>query len=73
MEDSSFGGRDGKDVDDISTTLFEAYLREAKAGNKEDRIMWEEKAKALLTDRNVIPNSHQSPLLLSLLEVRGLM
>jgi len=60
MEDSSFAGRDGKDVDDICTTLFEAYLREAKAGSKEERIVWEEKAKALLIDRNVAP-THIEP------------
>jgi vacuolar protein sorting-associated protein 11 len=56
MEDSSFNGRDEKDVDDICTTLFEAYLREARGGKKEERAMWEDKAKALLTDRNVSPN-----------------
>ena len=53
MEDDRFSQRDGKDVDDICTTLFEAYLREAKRNGKEERPMWEEKAKSLLTDRKV--------------------
>ena len=53
MEDDGFTGRDGKDVDDICTTLFEAYLREARNGKKEERGMWETKAKSLLTDRKV--------------------
>jgi vacuolar protein sorting-associated protein 11 len=59
MEDDGFTERDGKDVDDICTTLFEAYLREARNGKKEERGMWETKAKSLLTDRKV-PNHHGS-------------
>lgn len=53
MEDGGFAKRDKKDVDDICTTLFEAYLRQARSG-KEARTMWEEKAKGLLTDRKVL-------------------
>lgn len=65
MEDDGFGERDGKDVDDICTTLFEAYLREARNGQKEERPMWEEKAKSLLTDRKVpFPSPSSSPPLL---------
>jgi vacuolar protein sorting-associated protein 11 len=56
MEDGTFAERDGKDVDDVCTTLFEAYLREAKNGKKEEQIMWEDKAKVLLTDRSVPPH-----------------
>ena len=56
MEDDGFSGRDGKDVDDICTTLFEAYLRKARNG-KEEREMWEGKAKSLLADRKVCSNS----------------
>jgi hypothetical protein len=52
MNDSNFAARDKKDIDDISTTLFEAYLRQSKLG-KEQRPMWEEKAKSLLTDQKV--------------------
>ena len=52
MDDEGFASREQKDVDDICTTLFEAYLHEARNG-KEDRPMWEEKAKALLVDRKV--------------------
>jgi len=52
MEDPGFADRDRKDMDDICTTLFEAYLRQARSG-KEARGMWEDKAKALLNDRTV--------------------
>jgi hypothetical protein len=55
MEDGGFVERDGKDIDDVCTTLFEAYLLEAKNGKKEERTMWEDKAKALLTDCSVHP------------------
>jgi hypothetical protein len=54
MEDGGFSERDEKDIDDICTTLFEAYLRQARNGQKEERPMWEEKAKSLLTDRKVL-------------------
>jgi hypothetical protein len=54
MEDNSFPSREKRDVDDICTTLFEAYLREARNG-KEERPIWEEKAKSLLTDKKVLP------------------
>lgn len=54
MDDPNFAMRDKKDIDDISTTLFEAYLRQSKLG-KEQRPMWEEKAKSLLTDQKVSP------------------
>ena len=54
MEDDGFSERDGKDIDDICTTLFEAYLRQARNGQKEERPIWEEKAKSLLTDRKVL-------------------
>lgn len=54
MEDPGFPARDKKDVDDICTTLFEAYLRQARV-NKEGSGLWEEKAKGLLTDRKVLP------------------
>ena len=53
IADEGFAARDNKDVDDICTTLFEAYLREARNGMKESKPMWEEKAKSLLTDRKV--------------------
>jgi hypothetical protein len=53
MEDDGFTSRETKDVDDICTTLFEAYLRQARDGSKEERPMWEEKAKSLLTDKKV--------------------
>ena len=52
MDDDSFATRDQKDVDDICTTLFEAYLQAAKTG-KEGRSYWEEKATTLLTKRNL--------------------
>jgi vacuolar protein sorting-associated protein 11 len=52
MEDDGFSSREKKDADDICTTLFEAYLHEARNG-KEQRTMWEEKAKALLVDKKV--------------------
>jgi hypothetical protein len=52
MDDPGFTEREKRDVDDICTTLFEAYLREARSG-KEEKAMWEEKAKSLLTDRKV--------------------
>jgi hypothetical protein len=63
MEDIGFSERDGKDVDDICTTLFEAYLREARNGKKEERPMWEEKAKSLLTDRKVPLPPPSSPIM----------
>ena len=53
MDDDGFPTRDQKDVNDICTTLFEVYLHQAKNGKNEERAMWEEKAKTLLTDRKV--------------------
>jgi vacuolar protein sorting-associated protein 11 len=53
MEDEGFALQEKRDVDDICTALFEAYLREARNG-KEERAMWEEKAKFLLTDQKVL-------------------
>jgi hypothetical protein len=53
MEDEGFSSREKKDVDDICTTLFEAYLHETKQG-KEGQTMWEQKAKSLLTDWKVL-------------------
>jgi hypothetical protein len=56
MEDAGFVKRDVKDVDDICTTLFEAYLRNSRKAEKvEERSMWEQKATSLLTDRKVLP------------------
>lgn len=52
MDDGGFQTREKRDVDDICTTLFEAYLREARNG-KEERAVWEGKAKSLLTDKKV--------------------
>ena len=45
MEDEGFARREGRDVDDICTTLFEAYLRNSRSeklkndpcGNKKPR------------------------------------
>jgi len=57
MEDVGFAKREVRDVDDICTTLFEAYLRNSRAAEKvEERSMWEQKATSLLTDRKVPPN-----------------
>lgn len=57
MEDEGFARREGRDVDDICTTLFEAYLRNSRSGKVEERSMWEQKATSLLTDRKVLhPN-----------------
>ena len=53
MEDEKFASRDDKDINDICTTLFEAYLRQSRLGTKEERTMWEEKAKSLLTSRQL--------------------
>ena len=47
--------REQGDIDDISTTLFEVYLYESRKGGKEERGLWEEKAKALLADQKVGP------------------
>jgi vacuolar protein sorting-associated protein 11 len=58
MEDDGFAQREKRDIDDICTTLFEAYLREARSG-KEERAMWEEKAKSLLTDQKVQSNDYR--------------
>jgi vacuolar protein sorting-associated protein 11 len=58
IEDAGFASRDKKDVDDICTTLFEAYLREARK-EKEGRAIWEQKAKDLLTDRKVSTETNQ--------------
>jgi hypothetical protein len=45
------------DVNDVCTTLFEVYLHESRAAGKEERRMWEEKAKTLLTERKVAAQS----------------
>jgi len=55
MEDEGFARREGRDVDDICTTLFEAYLRNSRSGKVEERSMWEQKATSLLTGRKVSP------------------